>query len=71
MSANVGAIDRVIRALLGIVLIAAPFAFTSDLWANPYVKYGAMAVGLVMLTVAATRICPVYSILGIRTCRAG
>lgn len=71
MSTNVGNIDRVLRALLGVVLITAPFAFASDLWANPLYKYGAIAVGLVMLTVAAARICPIYSILGIRTCKAG
>lgn len=70
MSVNVGTIDRVLRALLGLVLLMAPFLFTSELWANPLYKYGAMAVGLVMLTVAATRVCPVYSILGISSCRA-
>ena len=71
MSANVGNIDRVLRALLGLILVAAPFAFASDLWANPVYKYGAIAIGVVMLIVAATRICPVYSILGIRSCKAG
>ena len=57
MSANVGNIDRVLRALIGIILIAAPFAFASDLWANPLYEYGAIVVGLVMLTVAITRVC--------------
>lgn len=71
MSVNVGTIDRFIRALLGIVLIAAPFVMTSQVWANPIYKYLAIVVGLVMLSVAATRICPIYSILGIRTCKAG
>ena len=71
MSINVGTIDRFLRALFGVVLIAAPFAFASDLWANPVYKYGAIVVGLVMLTVAATRVCPIYSILGIRSCKAG
>ena len=70
MSASVGNIDRVLRALLGIILITAPFAFTSSLWANPVYKYGAIVVGLVVLTVAVTRVCPIYSILGIRTCKA-
>ncbi len=70
MSANVGIVDRVLRALLGVILIAAPFAFASDLWAIPAYKYGAILVGLVMLTVAISRVCPIYSILGIRTCKA-
>ena len=70
MSANVGNIDRALRALIGIIFITAPFAFTSGLWASPVYKYGAIVVGLVMLTVAVTRVCPIYSILGIRTCKA-
>lgn len=70
MSANIGNIDRFLRALVGIVLIAAPFAFASDLWASYVYKYNAIIVGLVILTVALTRFCPIYSILGIRTRKA-
>ena len=32
-------------------------------------KYGAAVVGVVMLVVAATRVCPIYSIFGFKTCR--
>tara|TARA_X000000950_G_C13629460_1_gene542850 strand:- start:225 stop:362 length:138 start_codon:yes stop_codon:yes gene_type:complete len=33
------------------------------------IRYGAALVGVVMLLVAAMRNCPLYSLLGIRTCR--
>lgn len=69
MSANVGQIDRALRALLGLILIAAPFAYTSEIWANPYVKYGVLVAGAVMLFTAAMKFCPLYTIFGIRTCK--
>lgn len=67
MSANVGSLDRIIRAALGLVLLALPFAFgpLPALWTALCVALGAL-----MLSVAALRFCPLYSLLGIRTCRA-
>lgn len=67
MSVNVGSLDRLVRLVIGLVLIALPFVagFTSTLW-----MVVSILVGLVMLGVAATRICPLYSIFGIRTCSA-
>jgi hypothetical protein len=64
MTTNVGTLDRVVRAILGLVLIALPFAagFGTTL------MLVSILVGLVMLVVAATRVCPLYSILGIKTC---
>lgn len=67
MTANVGSLDRVIRLIIGIGLIALPFVagITSTGW-----TIASVVVGGVMLAVAATRVCPIYSIFGIRTCRA-
>jgi hypothetical protein len=67
MTTNVGTIDRIIRALVGIVLIALPFA-TSLTAGSALLTYGSVAVGVVMLGVALTRVCPVYSIFGWKTC---
>jgi hypothetical protein len=69
MTPNVGTIDRVARAALGVVLLYLAFFSGLPLFAAPLVKYLVAAVGLVMLTVAVLRICPVYSIFGIKTCR--
>ncbi len=58
MSVNVGMIDRVLRALLGIGLIY--WALTGGpVWAW---------VGVVALLTAAFGLCPLYSLLGLNTC---
>ncbi len=69
MTANVGTIDRILRFILGVVLLALPFATDIALFAQPLYFYGAICVGVVMLLVSVVRICPLYSIFGIKTCR--
>ena len=32
-------------------------------------KYGAVVVGIVMLATSTFRFCPLYTVLGIKTCR--
>lgn len=70
--ANVGSVDRVLRALVGIVLLLLPFIPASAaalaglggwIWALP-------VVGAVLLLTAIFRFCPAYRLLGIRTCAA-
>lgn len=68
MKANVGTIDRVMRLIIGVVLVALPFVTSFALWANPVWMYGAVVVGLVLIVTAALRFCPLYRILGMRTC---
>jgi len=68
MTANVGTIDRIARALLGAVLLYLAFASGLPLFDGALFKYGAAIVGLVMIVVAATRVCPIYSIFGIKAC---
>lgn len=63
MTVNVGALDRIARAVLGLVLLYLGFAVAGGLW-----QVLAIVAGLVMLGVAATRVCPVYSLFGIKTC---
>jgi hypothetical protein len=71
MSVNVGAFDRALRLIVGLVLISLPFVTSYGFWDSALMKYGAVAVGVVLLVTAAMRSCPLYSLLGIRTCRAG
>lgn len=68
MTTNVGTIDRLFRALLGIVLIAAPFLTQMPLFESGAVSTVSVLVGVVMLVVATVRICPIYSIFGLKTC---
>lgn len=70
MSVNVGTIDRILRAALGVGFLYLAFFSGLPTFATPAVKYGAALVGIVMLTVAVVRICPIYAIFGIKTCRA-
>jgi len=64
MKKNVGSIDRVIRGILGIALIAA-FFLGSIPGALGIV---AALVGAVLLFTAAIGWCPPYTLLGINTC---
>lgn len=61
MQRNVGGIDKAIRILIGLALLA--FAlFTS----GPY--HWAGLIGVVPILTAAIGWCPLYTVLGIRTC---
>ena len=63
MNANVGTADRVIRAIVGLVLLSAIFVLDGkERW------FG--LIGLVPLLTAAVRFCPLYTVFGIRTCPA-
>lgn len=60
---NVGMIDRVVRIILGIVLIA---VFAMNMVAAPW-SYLVLLIGIIALVTGAVGTCPLYSILGIST----
>ena len=68
---NIGSLDRAIRFVLGIALLAAPFVLP-DLFA-PLGQWSlaVAAVGAVLFGTALFRICPAYMLFGIRTCDIG
>ena len=55
---NVGTIDRLIRVVLGLVLLGLFFTGPHTLWG---------LLGFVVLGTAVFRFCPVYRLLGLRT----
>jgi hypothetical protein len=57
---NVGGADRVLRIILGVILIALVFV-------GPQTPWG--WIGLVPLATGLLRTCPLYSLVGINTCR--
>jgi len=63
---NVGNMDRFVRALIGLVLMAVPF--TPILAAAGAWKYVPAAIGLVLIGTAALRSCPLYAVFGVSTC---
>ncbi|MGB7431084.1 MAG: DUF2892 domain-containing protein [Ahrensia sp.] len=69
MTANVGNLDRILRAALGIVLLYLAFFSGFATMSEPLFKYGAAIVGVVMLATSSLKLCPLYSIFGIKTCR--
>lgn len=60
MGCNVGTTDRVVRIVLGLVIILAGLYFQS--W------WG--LIGIIPLVTGALRMCPLYRIVGINTCKA-
>lgn len=59
MPVNVGTIDRALRVVVGLVLIALVFV-------GPQTPWG--WIGLVPLLTAVVGFCPAYTLLGIKTC---
>ena len=64
MQKNVGSIDRAIRALVGIALLA---VYLLD-GIQGALGIVVLVAGIVMLGTAAIGWCPPYSLLGINTC---
>ena len=58
---NVGGIDRILRIVLGIVLLALVVVGPRTMWG---------LIGVVPLFTGLFRTCPLYSLLGISTCKA-
>jgi|TARA_R110000850_G_scaffold146016_7_gene268210 hypothetical protein len=69
MTTNIGAIDRVFRFVLGIILLAAPFVSGLDLFNSSTATIISVIVGLVMVGTSALKFCPLYRIFGIKTCK--
>ena len=59
MTRNEGTIDRGLRIILGLVLIAMVFVGPATPWGW---------VGLIPLITGVVGTCPIYSMLGINTC---
>jgi hypothetical protein len=59
MKLNVGGIDRILRIVAGIVLLALTATGTIGLWG---------LVGVVPLATGLLKFCPVYPLLGLSTC---
>jgi len=60
MKSNVGNVDRLLRALAGVILIG--------LSAGGIVGAWGWIVGLIALATAIVRFCPAYTLIGMNTC---
>jgi len=61
MKINEGGIDRALRIIVGVVLIALVFVGPKTPWGW---------IGLIPLITGLVGICPLYAILGINTCKS-
>jgi len=61
MAANVGGIDRTLRIVVGIVVLALFFVLEGN------ARYWAL-LGIVPLFTGLFRFCPAYTLLGVSTC---
>lgn len=59
MTHNVGTIDRMLRIVMGLVLLSLIFIGPQTWWG---------LVGVIPLATAFMRNCPAYSLLGVNTC---
>lgn len=59
MKVNVGGFDRVLRIVVGVVLVALAWKGTIGVWGW---------IGVVPLVTGAIGSCPLYRILGVSTC---
>lgn len=61
MKANVGTIDRTLRIVAGLLLIGLSLSGVIGVWGW---------IGLVPLATGIFRFCPVYTLLGIKSCKS-
>lgn len=59
MTANVGGLDRTLRIIVGIALLAMVFVGPKTMWG---------LIGIVPLATGLFKFCPFYPLLGISTC---
>lgn len=58
MKKNMGTIDRVLRAIVGIILIALTLMGKIGIWGW---------IGVIPLATSAISLCPLYSLIGLNT----
>jgi hypothetical protein len=61
MIRNVGGIDRILRTVVGLVLLGLSYAGTIGWWG---------LIGIVPVGTALIGFCPLYTLLGLNTCSA-
>jgi len=64
---NLGTPDRIIRLIVGAVLVLAPFVVSLPLWASGWTVWGSVIIGLVLVATAVFRFCPIYAALRLST----
>ena len=69
MTANIGNIDRIIRIVLGVILLALPFVSGWTMFETGAATIISVIAGLIAVVTSGMRFCPLYRVFGIRTCK--
>jgi len=69
MIVNLGGADRILRIVVGIVLILLAWVSGPALFDSVIVKIITTIAGVVFVGTALVRFCPLYTLFGIKTCR--
>ena len=65
MKKNVGTGDRFLRVMIGVIALIVGLSGMLE----GTVKWVALGVGAVMVVTASVQFCPLYTLLGINTCK--
>lgn len=65
MKKNVGTGDRFLRVMIGVIALILGLSGMLD----GTMKWVALGVGIVMVVTASVEFCPLYTLLGINTCK--
>ncbi len=60
---NEGGVDRIVRVVVGLALLAAAYFYLDGTWA-----WVTGIVGVIALITGVVGICPAYALLGLNTC---
>ena len=66
-AANIGLADRIVRIFAGLALITVPFVTQLSIF-QTQLKWVAVAIGAILVITALVRFCPIYKIVGCKTC---
>lgn len=69
MTSNVGNLDRIIRLVLGVILLVLPFVSGAAFFSGTFGTLASVVVGVVLIATALRRFCPLYRILGVNSCK--
>jgi hypothetical protein len=69
MVKNIGSADRIIRLIVGLVLIGLPLLSSMAMFESPTMKIASIVIGAILAGTALFRFCPLYRVLGMRTCK--
>lgn len=69
MNRNIGTADRMIRIVVGLALILAPMMTALAIYGSGTMRIASIVVGAVLVVTALVRFCPLYRVIGVKTCK--